>query len=94
MDTIILGCTHYPLLADVITDFMGGVKLISSGAAAARSLCALLREKGMAKEGSRGETLFFTTGEAEGFAEKAGRMLGRDISGELRKIQPLSFDRG
>jgi glutamate racemase len=93
VDTIILGCTHYPLLADVITDFMGGVKLISSGAAAARSLCALLVEKGMTREGTKGETRFYTTGEAKGFAEKAGLMLGCNISGRLREIQPLCFDR-
>ncbi len=43
VDTLILGCTHYPLLAEVIGAFMGpDVTLIDTGAAAAESLRAML----------------------------------------------------
>ena len=57
VDTVILGCTHYPLLADVISEYMGGdVKLISAGAAAARKLCAYLVENGMTNEAHEGAT--------------------------------------
>ena len=42
-DTLILGCTHYPLLMDVISDYMGaGVTLIDTGEQAALAAAALL----------------------------------------------------
>lgn len=37
-DTLILGCTHFPIIADIIGDLLPGVTLISSGAAAARAI--------------------------------------------------------
>ena len=92
VDTIILGCTHYPLLADVISEYMGGgVKLISSGAAAARSLCAMLRSREMTCESRQPLTSFYTTGEAADFAKTAQLMLKRDISSQLNKIEPLKL---
>lgn len=92
VDTIILGCTHYPLLADVILEYMGtDVKLISSGAAAARSLSAMLRSSGMICEKRDTHTQFYTTGCAEDFAKTAQLMLKRDISSQLTKIEPLKL---
>ena len=35
IDTLILGCTHFPIIADIISDLLPGVTLINSGAAAA-----------------------------------------------------------
>ena len=52
MDTLILGCTHYPLLADVIGDFMQGVTLIDSGAEAANAARTQV-EQGAGTGGSR-----------------------------------------
>ena len=93
VDTIILGCTHYPLLADVITEYMGNnVRLISAGAAAARRLCAYLRENGLLCEGRTPETDYFTTGSTENFAHSAALMLRRDLSKQLRGIEPFDKD--
>lgn len=90
VDTVILGCTHYPLLTDIISEFMGeDVVLISSGAAAARELAGYLRENGMKNDLGDGGTEFFTTGYSEEFAEKASRMIRRDISSELTLIEPF-----
>ena len=48
VDTLILGCTHYPLLAGAISELIGAdVKLIDTGAAGARELACLLREAGI-----------------------------------------------
>ena len=45
VDTLILGCTHYPLLTDVIGAYMGpGVTLLDSGAEVAEELAGYLRE--------------------------------------------------
>ncbi|NLW64882.1 MAG: glutamate racemase [Clostridiales bacterium] len=90
VDTVILGCTHYPLLADVISEYMGeGVVLISSGAAAARELANYLRENGMQNDNGNGRTEFFTTGDTAAFADKASLMIRRDISSELTLIEPF-----
>jgi len=90
VDTIILGCTHYPLLADIITEYMGGnVRLISSGAAAARRLCEDLRDADMLADHACGKTDYFTTGFFDTFARTAQLMLRKDISGALTKIEPF-----
>lgn len=90
VDTIILGCTHYPLLADIISDYMGGgVRLVSSGAAAARRLCADLRDADLLSDGACGGTRYFTTGDTAAFARTARLMLRRDVSPALTGIEPF-----
>ena len=92
-DTVILGCTHYPLLADVISEYMGdNVRLISAGAAAARRLCKYLQENGLTCESHTAKTEYFTTGVPKNFARTAALMLKHDISPFLTGIQP--FDKG
>ncbi|MEG0777856.1 MAG: glutamate racemase [Oscillospiraceae bacterium] len=92
VDTVILGCTHYPLLADIITEHMGSnVKLISAGAAAARSLCTHLKQNKLTAINGTSKTEYYTTGEATSFARTAKLMLRRDISGELTQIAPFSL---
>ncbi|NLH02227.1 MAG: glutamate racemase [Clostridiales bacterium] len=90
VDTIILGCTHYPLLSDVISEYMGGkVRLISAGAAAARSICSYLCKNGMTAEREFHKTEYYTTGDFARFAHTAQLMLKRDISSELIEIEPF-----
>ncbi len=90
VDTVILGCTHYPLLADVISEYMGeGVSFISAGAAAARSLCRYLRENGLTSEKGAGKAEYYTTGSPEHFAATAELMLRRNILPYLKGIEPF-----
>ncbi len=75
-DTLILGCTHYPLLAGLVSYVLGdGVTLISSSEECARASYSTLRREGIlhteAREPSR---YFLTTGNAERF-ERLGRRL-------------------
>jgi glutamate racemase len=75
IDTLILGCTHYPLLADLISKEMGdGVKLISSAEETARELSAVLSYKGLLVNGN-GATCpkhkFYTSGKSEVFKQIA-----------------------
>lgn len=93
VDTVILGCTHYPLLSDVISEYMGeDVSLISAGAAAARRLCGYLRENEMTCESRAARTEYFTTGSTENFARTAELMLKHDISPFLTGIEPFDKD--
>lgn len=93
VDTVILGCTHYPLLSDVISEYMGpGVRFISAGAAAARRLAGFLRGEGLCCADRQATTEYYTTGETGQFARTASLMLRRDISPFLTGIEP--FDKG
>src|SRR5437867_7373355 len=51
LETLILGCTHYPLIAPLIDELLPGVKLVDSGAEAARAVATLLRQRGQLAAG-------------------------------------------
>lgn len=65
IDTLVLGCTHYPLLKALIGSVVGhGVTLISSASEAARDVAEILRRRGeLASAGNRPRYEFYTTGE-------------------------------
>jgi glutamate racemase len=84
-DALVLGCTHYPILKDVIRQTVGeSVTLIDSGEAAAEEVEQLLAERGFANDnvvaGSRrlcdDLNHFYVTDAAERFARVAERFLG------------------
>ncbi|PIQ82649.1 MAG: glutamate racemase [Candidatus Omnitrophica bacterium CG11_big_fil_rev_8_21_14_0_20_64_10] len=79
VDTLILGCTHYPLLKGVIARVMGrGVRLIDSAEAAARQAQALLEGEGLLVAGSgRPRHRFFATDAPDHFKRFSARFLGR-----------------
>jgi glutamate racemase len=99
-DTLVLGCTHYPILRDVIQQTVGeGVKLIDSGEATAEEVEKLLMEKGLGNPnkvaGSRNlcDDLdhFYVTDAAERFARVAKRFLGIKPS-KLEAIEVYGVD--
>ncbi|MDZ4722799.1 MAG: glutamate racemase [candidate division Zixibacteria bacterium] len=84
IDTLILGCTHYPLLRKVIADVMGDkVTLIDSGQETARVAQSVMQEKNLLRnenEGSgkrNGEHQYFVSDVPEKFSQVASRFLGR-----------------
>ena len=80
IDTLILGCTHYPLLSKVIWDFLGPeVRLVDSASACAEELEEILKKDGLLKETGSGSETFFVTDAAAKFAETGSRFLGRDL---------------
>ena len=91
IDTLILGCTHYPLLAEAIFDFLGeGVLLVDSGAEAAKALSEFLKLKDMtAGTNSEGSEIYYTSGKADAFSDLAEIFLGRDIRKNVTEILPL-----
>lgn len=77
IDTLILGCTHYPLLFDVIADFMGeGVTLIDSGAEAANAVRRLVAP---AAAPAQAETRYFVSDDPQNFTELAGLFLQQPL---------------
>ena len=73
VDTLILGCTHYPIIKDVINDILGGrVNLINSGEETAKFIKEYLKGKKLLSEkNSNGNYNFFVSDKANDFSEKA-----------------------
>jgi glutamate racemase len=77
VDTVILGCTHYPLVRPVLQRELGRrVTIVSSGEAIAHEVEAKLRETGVENdEGRRGDYSFLATGDPEQFRRAGTRFL-------------------
>ncbi|WP_078545251.1 glutamate racemase [Litchfieldia alkalitelluris] len=81
LDTLILGCTHYPLLRQTIQDYLGPkINLICSGDETAREVSTILSYSGLlnSTDGTR-EHLFLTTGEKEIFQKIASSWFEQPI---------------
>ncbi|MGA4508376.1 glutamate racemase [Propionibacteriaceae bacterium G1746] len=80
-DTLILGCTHYPLLRGVISYVMGEkVNLVSSASETAQETWRVLNDRGLTTHDLGGSNrLFMTTGDADRFAGISQRLLGQFV---------------
>ena len=81
IDTLILGCTHYPLLKKVIAQVMGnGVTLINSARETARELRESLQKEGLLKQTSRASAhRFFVSDQPDKFIQIGQKFLGEKI---------------
>lgn len=82
VDTLVLGCTHYPLLTGVISYVMGNeVSLVSSAEETAKDLYRVLVEGSLLKQpGHKApDYRFLATGDAAGFESLARRFLGPEV---------------
>ncbi|WP_432776588.1 glutamate racemase [Brevibacillus gelatini] len=81
LDTLILGCTHYPLLAPVIQEVMGeGVRLISSAEETARELAVQIAPLAARRQEEPPQHLFVTSGDAERFRTIAEEWLADKVN--------------
>lgn len=82
VDTLVLGCTHYPLLTGVISYVMGnGVSLVSSAEETAKDLYRVLVENSLLREPSSQAAThtFLATGDEKAFEVLARRFLGPEV---------------
>ena len=87
VDTLVLGCTHYPLLAEVIGQIMGsGVVLVDAGAEAAKSCQALLAERDAIAERDTGSASYYTSDRAMDFRRLASLFLGEEAVVQAQQI--------
>jgi glutamate racemase len=77
VDTVVLGCTHYPLVAPMLQRALGrGVTLVTSGAGVARSVERALAARGLLNpRASEGDYRFRCTGDVESFRALGTRFL-------------------
>ncbi|MBI5848807.1 MAG: glutamate racemase [Nitrospirae bacterium] len=88
IDTLVLGCTHYPLLKHVLSTVMGdGVTLIDSAIETAREISAVLAAQGLTNiPGQPVRHEFYVTDSPQKFLSVGERFLGRTIE-NIEKIQ-------
>jgi glutamate racemase len=89
VDTVILGCTHYPLIRPILQRRLGRrVRLVSSGEAIAETVHAALRADGLDRddEERRGAYSFMCTGSTEEFHRVGGRFLQMPL-GQVRQVR-------
>ena len=83
VDTLVLGCTHYPLLTGVISYVMGeGVTLVSSAEETAKDLYRTLVKNNLLRDARGGAPThkFLATGDAKAFESLARRFLGPEVT--------------
>ena len=85
VDTVILGCTHYPLLKPVIKAALGKhVTLIDSAQQVAIEVKKILTHEGLLNKGRKGRHKFYVSDNPEWFSSLASRFLGRPINNAQR----------
>ena len=92
LDTLILGCTHYPLLTDIIGDIMGpGVTLINASEEGAWELKRTLRSMDLlAPEKQTGQATLCASDQPEDFGALASYFLRETLS---HPVRPVDIDR-
>lgn len=97
IDTLILGCTHYPVLEKAIEKVAGeGVTLINMGKATAEYIKEFLTQNGsLTKSGDIGEINFFVSDKAESFRKTASILLDGEIDEEtVKQVSIGVYDEG
>ena len=94
VDTLVLGCTHYPILRPVVAAVMGdGVTLVDSAESVADEVTRLLADRGLAAPDdgdSRRDDHFFVTDSSERFREVGERFLGSALARLEQVSLPVS----
>ncbi len=91
-DTLVLGCTHFPVVAPVIQRFLGSsVAVVDSAATTAEALVGILDERGLPapRSTSGGKVTLLATDGAERFARVGGIFLGRPV--DVTKVEVVDL---
>ena len=74
LDSLILGCTHYPLFASAIKTAIGDIKLINMGSFTAAALKQTLESNGLTNTGTANLHRFYVTGSTQAFCAAGGKI--------------------
>ena len=87
VDTLIMGCTHYPILRKAIRDIMGdNVMLVDSGAETAVYAKQRLMESDLLCGRERGSVQYYVSDTVDSFTELAGMFLQKHIDGSVHTV--------
>ena len=85
IDTLLLGCTHYPMLRPVIQRVLGaGVKIVDSATAPAATVRAELIRRGLIRRSGSGRRSFFVTETPDRFVRTGRRFMGPEVESAVR----------
>ncbi len=85
IDTLILGCTHYPLLKKAIGRFVGrGVRLVDSAEETATEVSLTLKKAALVRPNGKGGHSFFVTDDPDRFIKVGRRFLGEKVESAVR----------
>jgi glutamate racemase len=89
-DTLVLGCTHFPMLAGAIRAAVGpDVSVVDSAATTAKSVRETLHRKGLTRKAGEGTVRFLATDSVDRFARIGSRFLERPIAPEEVELVDL-----
>ena len=92
-DTLILGCTHFPLIAPVFRKIMPGAALIDAGYETAKAAAALLGGSGLLSgRETPGTSDYYVSDKPEGFSRIAALFLGAPVDGQVRTVEAGAAD--
>lgn len=93
VDTLILGCTHYPLMKPIIGAYMGpGVTLVDVGEQCARSVKRQLELDGLRNDRpGAGRRRYYVSDSTADFSSLASVFLGEDVRGEVEQIDITAY---
>ena len=93
VDTIILGCTHYPLLAEAISRCVPGAALVNSGVEAAKTVAESLRKTCLAApETHVGTRRYFVSDSVAQFRQNAGMYLRHPLDGSVEWVDIEKYE--
>lgn len=86
VDTVILGCTHFPIIKGIIGDVVGeSVRLIDTGKEAARHAAVMMEQAGLLKADGIGKYSFYVSDSVDSFSENAELFLGEAVIGSVKQ---------
>ena len=95
VDTLILGCTHFPLLSPIIQAELGdGVTLIDSGRETAAACADALRLSKSLAQRDAGSTRYFVSDQPDGFSQVAEIFLGQSVEQAVEMVRPGHREKG
>ncbi len=91
VDTLIMGCTHYPALKPIFEKIMGSdVALVDPGTATAEKVKMLLAKNRLESDRKTGVCKYFVSDRADTFSKIAGILMGEDIAENVKQIDLFS----
>ena len=88
VDVLIMGCTHYPVITDVIRDVMGeSVTLVNTGEYTSKAVLDYITKNNIQNSSNRaGKHTYYVSDRTESFSHTASILMGKTINESVEKV--------